>query len=63
MLLCRLASTICFSPITQDITANSHMLSARTFTHPVRSAFSIGSKYFDEPNDNQFAERFLREID
>jgi hypothetical protein len=63
MLLCRLASTICFSPLTQDIAANSYMSSARAFTHPVRPGFSIGSQYFDELNDYQLAERFLREID
>jgi hypothetical protein len=63
MLLCRLASTICFSAITQDIAANSYMPSAQTFTHPVRPSFSIGSQYFDEPNDDQLAECFLREID
>jgi hypothetical protein len=63
MLLCRLASTICFSSITQDIAAHSYMPSARTLTHPVRPGFSIGSQYFDELNDYQLAERFLREID
>jgi hypothetical protein len=63
MLLCRLASTIRFSPLTQDITANSYMPSARALTHPVRPCFSIGSQYFNQPNDDQLAKRFLREID
>jgi hypothetical protein len=63
MLLCRLASTIRFSPLTQDIAANSYMSSARAFTHPVRPCFSIGPQYFNQPNDDQLAKRFLREID
>ena len=63
VLLCRLASAICFSAIPQDITANSYMSSARALTHPVRPCFSIGPQYFKQPNNDQLAERFLREID
>jgi len=63
VLPCRLASAICFSAIPQDITANSYMSSARALTHPVRPCFSIGPQYFNQPNDDQLAKRFLRKID
>jgi len=63
VLFCRPATAICFPPIAKDIAANSYMLSAQTLALPVCSAFAIGSEYFNQPNDDQLAERFLRKID